>query len=1138
MVKIVSRLERYDASDAIRRRGEEYFREGRVAITSGGTKSVTATVRGGRPYDVRIQAGGEDLVVSCTCRYCVDHGECCKHVWATLLAAESREGFLTALNRRGDIYLRLPEDFEDADPFDRFSDGPEDVAIPSPLATEARLLDGDGRSPPEARSADDWRLRLRRLDKAGSKAPAATTAAGEDYLYVLDCDETVRLGLITIDVWRRGRRKSGDWGEAKPFNISLASRAPTDALQQQIWMLLALSDTDAGASVWYGYRTGSRTHQDNRITCPTELGDTLFPMLCRAGGFHAERSNQTSARRELSLDEGPPWDLRLRVAALESAWSIGAVLTRGEDVVPLAEPLILLATGWFVHGHRLARFEPHGAFAWVVEERARGPLVVPRAQEAQLLADLWHTPALPPVDWPEELRLEEVRTTPGPHLAVRQPSPDDPRKHPRLCASLSFRYGDALVPRDPEPRPVPLAATRRLIVRDVEAEATATRTLLRLGARMPADYLVYRGVIGEHELELSPRDLPHVVRELTKRGWHVEAEGTVYRQPGSLRLSVSSGIDWFDLEGSVDFGDETFRLPALLAAIRRGESSVVLSDGSHGMLPGEWLEKYGSLLRAGKIEEDSVRFRANQVALLDALLASQETATWDETFARASAELRSFDRIEPAEAPDSFRGELRPYQRQGLGWLRFLRRFGLGGCLADDMGLGKTVQVLALLAGRYGSGENDRPRPSLIVVPRSLVFNWLLEARRFTPELRVLDHTGPGRVKDLDHLRQFDVVITTYGTLRRDIVHLKDVRFDLVVLDESQAIKNAGSIAAKAARLLEADHRLALSGTPIENHLGELWSLMEFLNPGMLGSSSAFASARGRQGRSPRNGPNGENGGDTRNGDNGKNASHLRPLARALRPLILRRTKKEVAKDLPEKVEQTIICDLPPQHRKVYSEVRDHFRASLLGQIDAAGMERSKIHVLEALLRLRQVACHPGLVDRARRGEPSAKLSLLHERLEEIRADGHKALVFSQFTSLLAIVRERLESDGVAFEYLDGRTRRRDEKVRRFQEDPDCPIFLVSLKAGGCGLNLTAADYVFLLDPWWNPAVEAQAIDRTHRIGQTKKVFAYRIIARDTVEEKVLELQQRKRELVEELLGGQGGLLRDLTREDLEHLLS
>ena len=407
--------------------------------------------------------------------------------------------------------------------------------------------------------------------------------------------------------------------------------------------------------------------------------------------------------------------------------------------------------------------------------------------------------------------------------------------------------------------------------------------------------------------------------------------------------------------------------------------------------------------------------------------------------------------------------------------------------------------------------------PSLIVVPRSLVFNWKAEAEKFCPRLRVLDYTGPNRHATRDEFPNYDLIITTYGTLRTDIVELSQITFDYVILDEAQAIKNADSQAAKAARLLKGRHRLAMSGTPIENHLGELWSIFEFLNPGMLGTASVFKKHA--------------------SGASAADEGARSLLARALRPFILRRTKAQVVKDLPEKFEQTLICDLEPAQRQIYEGLKAHYRQALLRK-DTAELGRSKIEVLEALLRLRQAACHPGLIDPERSGDPSAKLDMLIPQLVEVAEEGHKILVFSQFTKFLGLVRDRLDAEGLKYEYLDGRTRNRDERVERFQTDPDIPLFLISLKAGGLGLNLTAAGYVYLLDPWWNPAVEAQAIDRSHRIGQTQQVFAYRLICRDTVEQKILELQQKKRDLADAILNENRNVIGTLTKDDLEFLLS
>jgi SNF2 family DNA or RNA helicase len=384
---------------------------------------------------------------------------------------------------------------------------------------------------------------------------------------------------------------------------------------------------------------------------------------------------------------------------------------------------------------------------------------------------------------------------------------------------------------------------------------------------------------------------------------------------------------------------------------------VDLGDGEVGLLPEDWLKKFALLAGAGEKQKDHVRFKANQVGLLDALLMARDDVDTDERFRAARDKFRSFKGIEALAPHASFVGELRPYQAEGLGWLTFLQDTGMGGCLADDMGLGKTVQVLALLAGRAATVPPAHRRPSLAVVPKSLVFNWKSEAAKFTPTLKVLDYTGIEREKDPATFANYDLVVTTYGTLRNDAAILKDVAFDYGILDESQAIKNATSESAKACRLVNARHRLAMSGTPIENHLGELGSLFEYLNPGMLDRGLAaglFASA-GR----------------------GTDDEARSVLSHALRPYLLRRTKDQVAKDLPQKTEKTVFCELEPKQRRVYDDLKEYYRQSLLGKVDEIGLAKSKIMILEALLRLRQAACHPGLLDSKKINEPCAKLDAL-----------------------------------------------------------------------------------------------------------------------------------------------------------------
>jgi hypothetical protein len=1137
---------------AVRRRGESYVREGCVFILHGDRDSVAASVTGTSLYAVELERQARRLVVSCTCPFHVRELEPCKHIWAVLLVASSR-GYLVAPGGPAPLDIAAAgaaawsgEGGRDAaDAHDDDDDGPSAAAVhrqerrerperperrgwlpPAHLRPQGPPAVPASPRRPAPPQPPAWRDLVARA-ASGPPPPAVTAPVPvpvEELQYAINVPATNAGSALVVELLERGRKPGGGWTKPRPPHLSrqwLAVRLPLETDRRIVAMLAGAQARRSTPAYWQAAGSYYDPYDSlpTNVDVPSELAPMLVPMLCASGRAWLRFSPQDLDGPPLAWDGGEPWQLRLEVRrdAATASYVLEGSLRRGEERMPLDEPALLLASGLVFTADRAARLDLAGGFGWIALLRRVVRVHVPERDGGELLGMLLAQGVAPPVEVPPELRYEEVRTAPVPRLLLLAP-PAGAAGGAWQPAQLSFLYGALeAFPGGPE-RGLYRPADRTLMLRDRTAETNARLRLGELGFQAAA--AAGRG--GPAGLRCERIQAGRAVRELVAAGWLVEAEGRRLRTAGGAHLGVSSKLDWFELRGDVDFGGETASLPELLAALRRGDGTVQLGDGSLGLLPEVWLRRLAPLAGLGKPEGDHLRFHATQAALLDALLEAEPASSsiaCDAAFSRARERLARFRGVEPAAAPRGFRGKLRPYQSAGLGWLRFLRELGFGGCLADDMGLGKTVQVLALLESRRTQRRRRVHAPSLVVVPRSLVFNWMAEAGRFTPGLRLLNHTGTGRAQDAaTAFAEVDLVLTTYGTLRRDVAWLSRAAFDYIVLDEAQAIKNPDSQSAKAARRLQGEHRLALTGTPVENHLGDLWSLLEFLNPGITGASSLLSAG----------------GGALRNPD----AATRTVLARALRPFIQRRTKEQVAADLPQKIEQTVFCELPPRQRQLYDELRRHYRAALGARLDERGLGRSKILVLEALLRLRQAACHPGLLARERAGDTGAKLEFLLPQLAEVLDEGHKALVFSQFTSFLAILRHHLDRAGTPYAYLDGRTRDRAARVAEFQTQPGCKLFLISLKAGGLGLNLTAADYVYLLDPWWNPAVEAQAIDRAHRIGQARQVFAYRIVAKDTVEEKILQLQQSKRELADAIVAADDSLLRRLTREDLELLLS
>ncbi len=587
----------------------------------------------------------------------------------------------------------------------------------------------------------------------------------------------------------------------------------------------------------------------------------------------------------------------------------------------------------------------------------------------------------------------------------------------------------------------------------------------------------------------------------------------------STKIFISSNTDWFDAKIDIHFGDQKVTVADVKKALANKLQFVPLQDGTLGILPEDWIRRYSMLFAVGEGRATSIKLSKYHFGVIEELYAQRNE---EEIFFKLEEKyerLKEHHSVKQIDPPEHLAHILRPYQVSGFQWLNYLSEVSWGGILADDMGLGKTVQALSFL--HHYKHEHGKLR-ALVVCPTSLMFNWENEIKKFTPSLTWYIHHGSTRSQQLEAFQSADVVITTYGTLRSDIQLFTEAEFDYVILDESQAIKNPHSKVTKAASLLNAKNRLCMSGTPLQNNTFDMFAQMNFLNPGMLGSMEFF-----RQEFAVPIDKFGEK----------EQKEHLRKL---LYPFILRRTKEQVAKDLPEKTETILFCEMEKEQRKIYDAYRNDYRDKILGTVEEKGANKSQLTILQGLMKLRQICDSPAIVnDEEKYPNVSVKLEELGREISENIGD-HKALVFSQFLGMLALIKEKMKELGIDYAYFDGSTSAldREKAIQRFQTDDNCRVFLISLKAGGVGLNLTAADYVYIVDPWWNPAVEQQAIDRTHRIGQTKNIFAYRMICKDTVEDKILKLQERKRALAAELITDDTTFVKSLTKEDVEYLFS
>ncbi|MGH3484795.1 MAG: SNF2-related protein [Nocardioidaceae bacterium] len=699
-----------------------------------------------------------------------------------------------------------------------------------------------------------------------------------------------------------------------------------------------------------------------------------------------------------------------------------------------------------------------------------------------------------------------------------------PESHDALWVEWSFGYGSRRVSMS--------SASDRFPARDVDAERRLL-TELTIPDELASLWTEGVGTRLVPVQRLSGYDAVILVEsgldDLREQGVDVEVRGTLpdYRpaeQAPVIEVSATESddeIDWFDLRVSVSVDGHAVPLASLLGALASGQSLLVLENGTYLPLDQPELERLRRIVDEARAltdggDGDEIRLSTYQIGMWEELTQLGVVDVQSERWRRAVDGLLRLDEAPAEDVPQGIKAELRPYQVDGYQWLTFLWQHELGGVLADDMGLGKTLQALAMMSRAFESGEATAP--FLVVAPTSVVPNWAHEAERFAPGLRVgvVSETGAKRSWSLEDVAtESDVVITSYTLLRLEDRAYAELPWSGVVLDEAQMVKNHRAKSYRSVRMIPAPFKVALTGTPLENSLMDLWSLLSIVAPGLFPDPKRF----GEHFRKP-----------IERGD----AELLATLRQRIRPLMRRRTKEQVASELPPKQEQVLEIALAPRHRRVYETHLQRERQKLLGLLGDA--DRNRIAIFRSLTLLRQLSLHPGLVDEKYASVGSAKIDTLADHLLEAVAEGHRALVFSQFTGFLRLVRDRLDAEGVAYAYLDGRTRRREEPIGAFKRGA-VPVFLISLKAGGFGLNLAEADYCFVLDPWWNPATEAQAVDRAHRIGQDRTVMVYRMVSADTIEEKVMALKERKRALFDRVMADDGALSGALTVEEIRGLV-
>ena len=1058
------------SSEPVYRRGVQYYRRKKVLKyeEDDGGKNVEALVIGSEPQPYKVNLtieSPEDFKAVCSCPY---FEEVCKHSVAVLLTQIAR-----------------------ANPGVRFD-----------LNENEKPREGPIERAPKAKDLLD-----------DPKTAAATGEVPEFTLGLLVLEKPLALIVGTVP-----NEPSGKVNILKVPPEVLNIFEPDSRIYRLAKYLTSLPQTTKGTA------GGHRIPRGDEGVVIGHL--SLCAKLINTTDAQAVTFSTTALKPQAVLSETENGELQLRLEALDA------------NNEPLATPVFFLGqqSSWVLADNVLYSIDLSAIQKLHPFMDAHGLMTVKLEVVPKFLAV-----DLPILRKRMEVRLDEA-AAPFP-IAITEP----PRVVIKVCerkapsqavgatgtinnleVSLGFGYGNLVLPSRDETSAVESELYTRTISdtgqsvwvkRLWDQESQVRRFLMNMQPqRTIADRFLF---VEEPALDALYYLSTEQTAEWETTGVDTLKNYVVRPEPLQLKakLSLQKHSFKFDFDLSAWSNGTSVPFGQVIEVLFRNRNYVKLENSEHVRINANSLL---ALLKTIGQSKDTSRPLYQALPIVHALETHEIEMESDEGFKEFLYRMHNFRELEPMKMHPTFKGELREYQKEGCNWLSFLREYGLAGILADDMGLGKTIQTLAMLLSHH---KEQKRCPTLVVAPTSVVYNWLSEAEKFAPSLKTALFLGRDRgelLKTLekDGAKKPDLIFTTYGIIRRDYEQLKNVQFEFLVLDEAQNIKNPESVGAIASKSLKSFHRLALSGTPVENRLRELWSLFDFLMPDFLSNYKDFNEVFERP------------------IELGVDGAGMK-LRKIVHPFVMRRLKNQVEKELPERTDIIQLCELEDDQRSLYLEMLDECRQKVFGEIASRGIK--PLSVLDALLKLRQVCCDPRLLKNREGPAPgSAKLSALIAMMTEIVDEGHKILVFSQFTSMLALIKVELEKAGYVYEYLDGQTpaQERLEKVNRFNADQKIPIFLISLKAGGTGLNLTGADYVIHYDPWWNPAVENQATDRAHRIGQKRHVFNYKLITRGTVEEKILALQKKKKELADLVIGGDESVAKELTKEDLEYLFS